>query len=78
MISPDVEFCGYSVPHPSEDIMNVRIQTYSIRNLNKDTPSDKVIIKGLTRVSKMCDIIIEKFEESLNKFKKKNKMDQDS
>lgn len=26
--SPDVEFCGYSIPHPSEAKMNVRIQTY--------------------------------------------------
>jgi DNA-directed RNA polymerase I and III subunit RPAC2 len=26
--SPEVEFCGYSIPHPSEAKMNVRIQTY--------------------------------------------------
>jgi hypothetical protein len=26
-ISPEVDFCGYSVPHPSEPKMNVRIQT---------------------------------------------------
>ena len=26
--SPDVEFCGYSIPHPSEAKMNLRIQTY--------------------------------------------------
>lgn len=26
--SPDVEFCGYSIPHPSEALMNIRIQTY--------------------------------------------------
>lgn len=28
MISPDVELCGYSIPHPSETKMNIRIQTY--------------------------------------------------
>jgi DNA-directed RNA polymerase I and III subunit RPAC2 len=28
LLSPDVEFCGYSIPHPSEDKMNLRIQTY--------------------------------------------------
>jgi DNA-directed RNA polymerase subunit L len=27
--SPDVEFCAYSIPHPSENVMNIRIQTYS-------------------------------------------------
>lgn len=25
--SRDVDFCGYSIPHPSEAKMNVRIQT---------------------------------------------------
>ena len=25
--SPDVEFCGYSIPHPSENKINFRIQT---------------------------------------------------
>jgi DNA-directed RNA polymerase I and III subunit RPAC2 len=25
--SPDVDFCGYSIPHPSVAKMNVRIQT---------------------------------------------------
>jgi DNA-directed RNA polymerase subunit L len=28
VVSPDVEFCGYSIPHPSEAKMNLRIQTY--------------------------------------------------
>jgi DNA-directed RNA polymerase I and III subunit RPAC2 len=28
--SPDVEFCAYSIPHPSEPKMNIRIQTYSM------------------------------------------------
>lgn len=28
MLSPDVELCGYSIPHPSEAKMNIRIQTY--------------------------------------------------
>lgn len=26
--SPDVEFCAYAIPHPSEPKMNLRIQTY--------------------------------------------------
>lgn len=29
--SQEVQFCGYSIPHPSEDIMNVRIQSHSKR-----------------------------------------------
>lgn len=33
LCSPEVEFCGYSIPHPSEAKMNVRIQTYGIYHL---------------------------------------------
>lgn len=28
--SPNVEFCGYTIPHPSEMKMNLRIQTYGM------------------------------------------------
>lgn len=27
MKNRDVEFCGYSIPHPSEDVMNIKVQT---------------------------------------------------
>ena len=26
--SPNVEFCGYTIPHPSEAVMHLRIQTW--------------------------------------------------
>jgi DNA-directed RNA polymerase subunit L len=26
--SPDVEFCGYTIPHPSETKMHIRVQTW--------------------------------------------------
>jgi DNA-directed RNA polymerase I and III subunit RPAC2 len=73
MYSPDTSFCGYSVPHPSEDLMNVRVQTiskyYLINKYNLDTPSDKVVSKGLVRVSKICDILTEKFQLALSNMK---------
>lgn len=34
VLSPDVEFCGYSIPHPSEPKMNVRIQTYGMASVS--------------------------------------------
>lgn len=27
--NPAVEYCGYSIPHPSEDLMRINLQTYS-------------------------------------------------
>ena len=32
--SPNVELCGYSIPHPSEAKMNLRIQTYGMCTAN--------------------------------------------
>lgn len=55
-----VEFCAYSVPHPSEPIMNVRLQ------VNKDCGDTKKVLKhGLKRISKMCDVINEEFNNAL-------------
>lgn len=28
MRHPDVKFCGYSIPHPSENVMNIRVETF--------------------------------------------------
>ena len=68
--SDHVQFCAYSVPHPSEPIMNVRIQCYEDGSTH-DTK--KVLNHGLKRISKMCDVLTEKFEDRLKEFEKKNK-----
>jgi len=54
--SPDVEFCGYSIPHPSDPKMNLRIQTYD------DVSVHDVLEKGLKDLSDLCDVVLEKFE----------------
>ncbi|KAI9797522.1 MAG: RNA polymerase subunit AC19 [Piccolia ochrophora] len=53
--SPDVEFCGYSIPHPSEAKMNVRIQTYD------GTTAIDALEKGLSDLMGLCDVVVEKF-----------------
>lgn len=57
----NVEFCAYSVPHPSEPICNVRIQCVSEEQGGK-TDSNQALKHGLKRVSKICDVLSEKFE----------------
>lgn len=48
--------------------MNVRLQTF-------DTPTDKVLNKALIRVSKMCEIMTDKFKNALNEYSNnKNKV----
>ena len=61
----NVEFCAYSVPHPSEPIMNVRIQCHDNAGEN-DTK--KVMNHGLKRISKICDVLTEKMNKELQKF----------
>ena len=58
-----VEFCAYSVPHPSEPIMNVRLQVAPSCGDTK-----KVLKHGLKRIAKMSDVLSEKFQNALDKF----------
>ncbi|KAK1245242.1 hypothetical protein MKX08_004871 [Trichoderma sp. CBMAI-0020] len=54
MKNPDVEFCAYSIPHPSEPKMNIRIQTY-------DGTAVNALKKGLSDLQDVCDVVAEKF-----------------
>lgn len=49
--SPDVEFCGYSIPHPSEPKMNIRVQTYG------KMTAFQALQKGMNDLVDMCDHI---------------------
>lgn len=67
-----VDFCAYSVPHPSEPICNIRVQ------VSEEAPSDsdanQALKHGLKRISKMCDALTEKFENSLTAYKETHGM----
>ncbi|CAE7322667.1 rpc19, partial [Symbiodinium sp. KB8] len=49
MKDPDVEFAGYTIPHPSEPQMNVRVQVHA------GTTTDAVVEKALDNISAVCD-----------------------
>ncbi|KJK77656.1 hypothetical protein H634G_07395 [Metarhizium anisopliae BRIP 53293] len=53
-LRPDVEFCAYAIPHPSEPKMNIRIQTYS------GTAVD-ALKKGLVDLQDVCDVVSDEF-----------------
>ncbi|KAF7162226.1 hypothetical protein CNMCM5623_007621 [Aspergillus felis] len=55
MKNPDVEFCGYTIPHPSEAKMNLRIQTYD------STTAVEALEKGLEALMDLCDVVTDKF-----------------
>lgn len=56
--NPDVEFCGYSITHPSEHTINMRLQTTG-RGTND------VIAEGLESIVFMTDVTERKFREAL-------------
>jgi len=66
--NPDVEFCGYTIPHPAENKMHLRIQTYD----NAD--AQKVLEKGLDDLIALCDTVLEKFEEAEADFEGENQL----
>eukprot|EP00126_Sphaerothecum_destruens_P007077 Sdes_comp19673_c0_seq2m11535 len=61
MKNPQVDFCGYSIPHPSEKKINMRIQTHG-------EPAIDCFRKGLKDLSLVCDHMKHEFEKELKRF----------
>ncbi|OWR42017.1 putative DNA-directed RNA polymerases 1 and 3 subunit RPAC2 like protein [Danaus plexippus plexippus] len=59
----DVQFCGYTVPHPAEAKMHFRIQT-------QETPTLDILKRGLTDLQKVCEHTIDLFEKEVKEFSK--------
>lgn len=78
--SPEVELCGYSIPHPAEAKMNLRIQTYGgclllclkeqeLSGLSADgTTAYDVLEKGLDDLRDLCGVVLEKFKSARDEF----------
>ncbi|XP_056643512.1 probable DNA-directed RNA polymerases I and III subunit RPAC2 [Diorhabda carinulata] len=58
---PEVQFCGYTVPHPSESKMHFRIQ------MNNGKAID-ALKKGLEDLVQLCDVTLDKFNEELKNY----------
>nr|SVE70209.1 EOG090X0LBP [Eubosmina coregoni] len=61
--NPEVNFCGYTIPHPSEDKLHLRIEM-----LSNTSPAD-VLRKALEDLEKVCTHISDKFEEAVKEYK---------
>jgi DNA-directed RNA polymerase I and III subunit RPAC2 len=60
-----VDFCGYSVPHPYEPKMNVRLQTRGAKSID-------VLHSGLKDLEVTADLLEDSFKAALQEFKSKN------
>ncbi|TRY78954.1 hypothetical protein DNTS_014714 [Danionella cerebrum] len=65
MKSQDVEFCGYSITHPSESKINFRIQTRG------GVSASEPFRNGLNNLTEVCKHVLETFETQMETFKKK-------
>lgn len=65
LFSEDVQFCGYTVPHPAESKMHFRIQMHKGRAVD-------ALKRGLQDLVNMCDHTIETFENEVSTFKNEN------
>lgn len=63
IFSEDVEFCGYTVPHPAEAKMHFRIQMHRGKAVD-------CLKKGLKDLVKLCDHTIDTFNEAEDVFKR--------
>jgi DNA-directed RNA polymerase I and III subunit RPAC2 len=66
MQRPETEFCGYSVPHPYEPKMNVRLQT-------KGKPALEVLKDGLKDLRETAITIDEAFLKALEVHEEKTR-----
>ncbi|KAG8448363.1 hypothetical protein GDO86_015448 [Hymenochirus boettgeri] len=65
MKNPEVEFCGYSITHPSESKINFRVQT---RN---GIPAVEPFRRGLNELMEVCQHVLNTFEASVKDYKDK-------
>ncbi|RPD55972.1 RBP11-like subunits of RNA polymerase [Lentinus tigrinus ALCF2SS1-7] len=59
MKNPKVEFCGYSVPHPSENHINMRIQMYD------GLSSLTALLEALKNLDDLCVTIDDAYTHSM-------------
>ncbi|KAH7926160.1 RBP11-like subunits of RNA polymerase [Leucogyrophana mollusca] len=59
MKNPKVEFCGYSVPHPSENLIQLRIQMYD------EMSSLTALLEALSNLDSLCETVEDEYRSSL-------------
>ena len=66
----DTNFCGYSIPHPNEPEMKIRLQT------NNEVPASTVMKKGLDNLNAISQHVQKSFAAALRDLEKNKKIAQ--
>ncbi|XP_077984988.1 DNA-directed RNA polymerases I and III subunit RPAC2-like [Glandiceps talaboti] len=70
MKNPEVQFCGYSIPHPTENKINFRIQTTG-------PPATDVLRRGLAELTSLAAHVLITFEKSVEEHKSRTQEEED-
>lgn len=62
-----VEFAGYSVPHPSEPIVHIRVQT------NEPTTAIEALQESCETLHQQCDYVLQQLESKLPEVREDSK-----
>lgn len=69
MSSPNVVFCGYAMPHPTENKVNIHLQTSGMSTVPLyvyiDVSALRVLDAALAELELGCDHILQKFKSSI-------------
>ena len=60
---PSVVFAGYSVPHPSDDVVNVCVQT------NGAISAQQAMRDAVTDLARVCDTVMAVFDAAVARFR---------
>ena len=66
LMNPRVMFAGYSIPHPAEDQMNIRIQTV------EDYPAQEALKQALVDLKSLATISKQKFLDAVTEYKQEH------
>ena len=69
MKNPNVLFCGYTIPHPSEIKVNFKIQT------NNNVTALEVLEKGLNDLNQVCAHVMDTFKQAVVEYENANQME---
>ncbi|KAG8663002.1 DNA-directed RNA polymerases I and III subunit RPAC2 [Manihot esculenta] len=68
---PRVSFCGYSIPHPSDARVNIRVQTTG-------DPAREVLKDGCQNLMLMCQHVRSIFDKAVDDCRKNNHMEMET
>lgn len=71
LCSPEVSFCGYTVPHPAETKMHFRIQTKSGRAVD-------ILRRGLEDLERACEHTTRAFESAWESYQQRSDVSMDT